>query len=512
VGKRVLVVDNDRFCVEVLSDILTQEGHEVFRAYDGMEALEFLRRDLPDVVFLDIVMPKIDGDRLFHYLRGHPRTATIPIVIVSGTLAEETKDVLALKADGYVAKGRREEFQRNVLAVLRRLERGAPDTTQEILGLENLVPRHKVKELLALRRFSQTVLRTIGEGMVEVDGHQRILFVNRAGLEMVGRPELELIGLPVVDLLAAGHRAMLEEALGRFLAAPQRAADAVTLKYRDRVLCISFAWISPNDLAQGLFLILRDVTDLARKIEELSALNERLQNMDQMRAELLTMVSHDLHTPLTAIKGSLEVLLHEAVGVELSRELLGIAQKNADRLFRMVSDILDLARIEAGRFRRRREAFDVVTLLRGTIDRLGRMAQEREIAVTLTAPDGLAVVSGDSLRMEQVFTNLLGNAIKFTPRSGEIAVTVTDTGPDLLVEVRDSGVGIAKEHLDRIFDRFYRVPVPTGSEVEGTGLGLSICRAVVMEHGGRIWVESQVGRGSAFFVTIPKEALVEAVS
>jgi len=111
-------------------------------------------------------------------------------------------------------------------------------------------------------------------------------------------------------------------------------------------------------------VILRDVTDLASKIEELSALNARLQAMDRMRSELLTMVSHDLHTPLTAIKGSLEVLLHEAVGAELRRELLGIAQKNADRLFRMVSDILDLARIEAGRFQDRRETFDVLTTLR----------------------------------------------------------------------------------------------------------------------------------------------------
>jgi PAS domain S-box-containing protein len=510
VGKRVLVVDNDRLCVELLADVLKQEGYEVFRAYDGMEALEFLGRELPDVIFLDIVMPKIDGDRMFHYIRGNPRTAKIPIVIVSGTLVEDTGDALALKADAYVAKCRREDLQKNVLAVLRRVEGGARDSAQEILGLDNLVPRQKVKELLALRRFTQTVLRTIGEGVVEADGQQRVLFVNRACLEMVGRPELDLIGQPLVDLLTADHRAALVETLGRFLAAPQQPGDVVTLKCLDRVLCITFSWVSPNDLTKGLFMILRDVTDLARKIEELSALNACLQNMDQMRVELLTMVSHDLHTPLTAIKGSLEVLLHEVVGVELSRELLGIAQKNADRLFRMVSDILDLARIEAGRFRRRRESFDVVTLLRGTIDRLRQMAQEREITVTLTAPDDLTAVSGDTLRMEQVFTNLLGNAIKFTPHGGEIDVTVIDTGPELLVEVRDSGVGIPKEHLDRIFDRFYRVPMPTGSEVEGTGLGLSICKAVVEEHGGRIWVESQVGRGSAVFVTIAKEACIEA--
>jgi PAS domain S-box-containing protein len=509
-GKRVLIVDNDRLCVEILGDLLKEEGHEVFRAYDGMEALEFLQHDLPDVIFLDRVMPKIDGDRILQYIRGNPRTAAIPVVIVSGTLVEDTREVLALNADAYVAKGRQEDFERNILTVMRRLEDGDWEPTQEVLGLENLVPRHKVKELLALRRSTQTVLRTIGEGVVEVDGRQRILFVNRACLEILGRPELELIGSPVVDLLTAEHRGALEEALTRFQVAPERPADSLTLRYRDRVLRITFGWVSPTDPMEGLFMILRDVTDLARKIEELSALNARLQEMDRMRAELFTMVSHDLHTPLTAIKGSLEVLLHETVGIELSRELLGIAQKNADRLFRMVSDILVLARIEAGQFQRRLEPFDVVTTLRGSVDRLRRMAQEKEIAVTLTAPEDTAVVLADSLRMEQVFTNLLGNALKFTPRSGKIGITVTDMGPELLVEIRDSGVGIPAEHLDRIFDRFYRVPLSPGSEVEGTGLGLSICKAVMEEHGGRIWVESQVGWGSTFFVTIPKEARIEA--
>ena len=221
------------------------------------------------------------------------------------------------------------------------------------------------------------------------------------------------------------------------------------------------------------------------------------------------MVSHDLHTPLTAIKGSLEVLLHETVGAELRRELLGIAQKNADRLFRMVSDILDLARIEAGRFQGRREQFDVLTALRGTIDRLQQMAQDRGISVTLTVPAGPLTVSADSLRMEQVFTNLLGNALKFTARGGRIDIAAAERGAHILVTVADSGVGIPSEHLDRVFDRFYRVPMPASSAVEGTGLGLSICKAVVEEHGGRIWVESQAGRGSTFFVIIPKDAAIE---
>lgn len=508
-AKRALVVDNDRLCVELLGDILDQEGYEVSKAFDGMEAMETLQKELPDIVFLDLVMPKIDGDRVFHYLRSHPRTCHIPIVIVSGTLVEDARDALNMKADAYVAKGRREDFQRNIMTALKRLEMGEAEAGQEILGLENLVPRHKVKELLAVRRFSQTVLRTIVEGIAEVDGRQRVLFVNRACLEMVGRPELDLIGIQVADLLTAEHRDTLEAAIAAFMTAPEVSKDAVTLRYGNRVLRITCAWISPGDATQGFFMILRDVTDLASKIEELSELNARLQAMDRMRSELLTMVSHDLHTPLTAIKGSLEVLLHETVGVELRRELLGIAQKNADRLFRMVSDILDLARIEAGRFQNRRERFDVLTALRGTIDRLQQMAQERGITVTLTAPAGALTVSADGLRIEQVFTNLLGNALKFTARGGRIDVAAAERGADILVTVADSGVGIPPEYLDRVFDRFYRVPMPASSAVEGTGLGLSICKAVVEEHGGRIWVESQVGRGSTFFVSIPKDAAME---
>jgi PAS domain S-box-containing protein len=497
-------VDNDRLCAELLGDILCQEGYTVSKAFDGMEAMEVLQNELPDIVFLDLVMPKIDGDRLFQYIRNHPRTSHIPIVIVSGTLVEDAKDALAMKADAYVAKGRREEFQLNIKTTLQRLETGMPDTGREILGLANLIPRHKVKELLAVRRFSQTVLRTIVEGIVEVDGRQRILFVNRACLEMVGRPELELIGIPLADLLTVEHRETLTAAIADFLACPTASADPVTLRYRNLVLRVTFAWIIAGDPTHGFFMILRDVTDLARKIEELSELNEQLQAMDRMRSDLLTMVSHDLHTPLTAIKGSLEVLLYEAVGVELRHELLGIAQKNVDRLFRLVSDILDLARIEAGRFKGRRERFDIVTSLRGTLDRLRQLAHERDITMSLEAPEEAVTVFADGVRMEQVFTNLLGNALKFTPRGGRIHVVAQEQDVDVVVSVTDTGVGIPPEHLDRVFDRFYRVPLPAASAAEGTGLGLSICQAVVQEHGGRIWVESHVGRGSTFFVAIPK--------
>jgi len=163
-----------------------------------------------------------------------------------------------------------------------------------------------------------------------------------------------------------------------------------------------------------------------------------------------------------------------------------------------------LARIEAGRFEIRREPFDVVLGARSAMDRLVRLAQDRGITLSLQAADGLPLVSADGVRMDQVFTNLLANSLKFTAHGGQITVIVHERLNDILTQIRDSGMGIPPEHLDRIFERFYRVPLPAGERVEGSGLGLSICKAIVEEHGGQIWVESTVGTGSTFSFAVPK--------
>jgi signal transduction histidine kinase len=504
VSKRALVVDNDKFCVELLSDILIQAGYEIVKAYDGLEAMDALHRTPPDIVFLDMVMPKVDGDQVLRYIKENPATRHVPVVIVSGTLVEDQEKLIALGANGYVAKGRDQDIARNVQAILERLDRGTVGQEHNILGIENLVPRDKVRELLHVRSYRDAILRTIGEGVVTLDEDRRVMFVNRAALTILEQPELALIGSPVTEILGPTLRPMLEEALVRFMANPSRDMNPAGIRCRDRLLRMAFAWVNPGMPKDGFFLILQDVTDLAGRIEELSALNARLETMDKMRSELLTMVSHDLHTPLTAIKGSLEVLLKENIGVELARELLGIALKNVDRLFRLVSDILDLTRIESGRFRNRREPFDAMGSLRGAVDRLRPLAEERRIRLETRAPQGIAPISADGVRLEQVFANLLDNALKFTPPGGRIEVAMEEHPAELLVEVRDSGIGIPAEHLERIFDRFYRVPRTAETDVEGTGLGLSICKAVVEDHGGRIWAQSAPGEGSTFSVSIPR--------
>ena len=140
-SKRALVVDNDRFYVEFLSELLGHEGFEIAKAYDGLEAMELLDRDRPDLVVLDIVMPKIDGDRLCRYIKGTPRLCQIPVVILSGTLVEDQEMLLAIGADAYVAKGPLDELQGNILATLWRLRSDPSAGPQSVLGLEKAVPR-----------------------------------------------------------------------------------------------------------------------------------------------------------------------------------------------------------------------------------------------------------------------------------------------------------------------------------------------------------------------------------
>lgn len=358
------------------------------------------------------------------------------------------------------------------------------------------------KELHALRRHQKVLLETLEEGVVEADQEGRIVYVNPPVLEIFERPERELVGRPLVSLFGEEDRLPLGAILAE-LQSGRVPQEAATISQRERILKLHFARIGEDGEASGFFMIIQDTTALARRIQELSTRNERRRGLDQLPSDFLGIVSHELHTPLTAIKGSLDILLEEEIGPELKAELLTIARKNTERLFRMVSNIMDLVRIEARRLEVQKEPFDLPLALKGAMERLGPLAVEKSLSFDLTLHGAIPLLPADPLRMEQVFVNLLSNAIKFTPPGGAITVEVLDRSREVEVIVADTGIGIPQEHLSRIFEKFYRIP-SEGERIEGTGLGLAICQAIVEEHGGRIWVKSQIGTGSRFHFTLPK--------
>ena len=242
---------------------------------------------------------------------------------------------------------------------------------------------------------------------------------------------------------------------------------------------------------------------LRERADSLQAAYNELAEVDRLKDEMVQNISHELRTPLTFLKSYIELLLSGALGPlqpEQSRSLQIVSNKT-DTLVKLVSDIITLQAVTPATITRAR--LDLLELARAAADGVAAVAQAAGVELVTDWPAGSAPVLGDALRLSQVFDNLLGNAVKFTGRGGQIRLSVSSEPGCVKVEVRDTGIGIAPESLDRIFERFYQVDGSLTRRRGGIGLGLAICKLIVEVHGGQIGVASQVGAGTSFFFTLP---------
>jgi two-component system, OmpR family, sensor histidine kinase KdpD len=226
-----------------------------------------------------------------------------------------------------------------------------------------------------------------------------------------------------------------------------------------------------------------------------------LKKLDRLKTELLGTVSHELRTPLASIKGYATTLLeHRRMNPDLRREFLGIIDSESDRLQELINNLLDMSRLEAGVLKVDAAPVQLGRAMRSIIERAQHLTSEHRMV--LNWPDDPWALA-DLPRVLQVVTNLLNNAIKYSPDGGEVELAGRVRGSMLLISISDQGVGIPPRELDKIFDRFHRVDGDLTRRVSGTGLGLAICRGLVEAHGGKIWVESEPGVGSAFTFSLP---------
>jgi len=248
--------------------------------------------------------------------------------------------------------------------------------------------------------------------------------------------------------------------------------------------------------------------DLDRRImeREMERQIDRLREMDRIKTEFLSNVSHELRTPLTAIKGSIENMLDGLTGElsERQRRYLKRVAGNTDQLSRLISDLLDLSALESGRAAIAVRRTSVLRLLEDAAESMRPVAIQKGIALTVALPREELVVTADRDRVMQVLVNLMGNALKFTPRGGSVILTARHEEQCVSFSVSDSGPGIPQDQLERIFDRFYQIPSPDGDKTGGTGLGLPIARTLIELQGGRLWAESE-GDGSRFLFTLPED-------
>ena len=236
----------------------------------------------------------------------------------------------------------------------------------------------------------------------------------------------------------------------------------------------------------------------------------RLERLEIVRQEFLSNVSHELRTPLTSIIALAETLEHGALDdKENNRRFLSIIQKNATRMQRLIEDILELSAIEAGNVNVHQESIQLRSLVEDVVLGLSTSATSRNITVQNLVKSGVSVTA-DPHRLMQMLTNLVDNAIKFNRESGTVSISYERRDHDR-ISVEDAGVGIAPQHLDRLFERFYRVDRARSRELGGTGLGLAIVKHLARAHGGEISVASRVGEGTKFTIELPRE-IVNGIS
>jgi len=335
------------------------------------------------------------------------------------------------------------------------------------------------------RDFSTAVLGSMKEGVAVVDDRERILFANGAFAEAVGAAE-ECRGRTLLEI--ARHTGLIETVHGALASAEMVRAEVEFGTVRPRTFALTAAPVTAA-AARGAVLVLHDVTEIRR--------------LERVRRDFVANVSHELRTPLTTIQGFAETLLGGALDDPKSRrKFLEIIRDHAARLGRITDDLLKLSAIEGGSMTFRMEPVSLAKLVDHCVEAVSLKAQARRLEIASDSLHALPPVRGDSLRLEEVLKNLLENAIQYTPSPGRIRVSASLDGERAVLCVEDTGIGIPSTEQQRIFERFYRVDVARSREAGGTGLGLAIAKHIVEAHEGRLWVESELGKGSRFFVSL----------
>ena len=370
-----------------------------------------------------------------------------------------------------IAAGDRPRFPRS----------GIPDIDALVQTLRDM--HHQLADRFDALRHGQAESAALVEAMVEgvlaADGKGRILTANSAARRLLGYgPEESLPDLQELFRVKGARDVVSQVTHGAVI-------EARELELDGRMLLVSARPLNSG----GAVLVMHDVTDVRR--------------LEAVRRDFVANVSHELKTPLTSIAGYAETLVSDRPDEATSGRFLEIILGNARRMQRLVDDLLDLSRIESGRWQPMKEPVDIASVAREAWAPLAERAAHRAMQLSVDVHPEASVVAADAEGLRQVLTNLFDNALRYAPPGGTIAVHTARQEGGLAVMVSDSGPGIPHEHLSRVFERFYRVDPSRSREEGGTGLGLAIVRHLVEAHGGTVRAESEVGEGTTITCWFP---------
>jgi two-component system phosphate regulon sensor histidine kinase PhoR len=487
----ILVVDDERGIREGCRRILTAEGFSADVAGNGAEGWDLVRaKKSYDLLLVDLMMPVMGGLELMdHVSQFDPEV--IMIVITGFATIETAVEAMKHGAYDYVPKPFTPD---QLLAVV---NRGLEKRRLRIQAQRLMEERdQKLLEVAKEESKLHTIVFSMADGILVFNLERQIVLWNPAASKMLnlhdgleaGRDIGDIIpNKDLVELIDKGftpdttHYTVLSEEIELSLPEP-------------RTLMVNVSVVRDNDGQKlGVVSVLRDIT--------------QLKEIEQVKSQFVTMVTHELRAPLAAIEGYLSAYLSGLAGTDpqVSRQMLDRAKQRAHALLQLVNDLLEFSRLEAKGVSRKKELLDLSDVINGTVELLKTQGEPKALEFQVELPQSMPLIEADRCEMEQLFTNLISNAIKYNVKRGKVSISAKTSKQSLNIKVADTGIGIAEEHLPHIFEEFYRVSGPQTRYTTGTGLGLSIVKKIVESHFGRIEVDSKIDKGTTFTVKFPIE-------
>ena len=381
------------------------------------------------------------------------------------------------------------------------LEKRLTQNSQELSQkYETIIKEKTHNEEIAWRKYqkvaedkkeTEAVIHSIAEGLVVVDSHGKVIMMNPAAEKLLGVSKKDKLGQQITDNMKDEQLvSLIRKHPGKEGREIELATHADETK---KTLRASTAVIENEEgKTVGMVSVLSDIT--------------KQKELDQMKSGFVANVSHELRTPLVAMEKSIALILNKDAGplTQTQEQFLSIAHRNLERLSGLINDLLNLSKFEAGKVELKKSPVAIDKVIIESIEGIQNWAKARGVLVITKIEASLPEITVDANRIIQVLTNLISNAIKFTPQGGTITVEAKlFDAQSMLISVADTGIGIAKENLSKLFEKFYQVGERVATDISGTGIGLSIVKEIVELHRGRIWAESEKGQGAKFTFTLP---------
>lgn len=487
---RILVVDDEKGIREGCRRILTAEGYTVDTAQNGKEGCDLV---LPgersyDLLLVDLMMPVMGGLEMMGRVKEYD-PEIIMIVITGFATIETAVEAMKHGAYDYVPKPFSPD---QLLTVINR-------------GLEKRKLRVETKRLMEERdqRLLEVaneesklhaIVNSMADGILVINKDHQLVLWNPAVVKMLNLDSRLEPGKDIKKLIPQkGLITVINKALKPNFSKFTTISEEIELSVpQPSTLMVNVAVVRDEKGQElGVVSTLRDIT--------------ALKEIDQIKSQFVSMVAHELRAPLAAIEGYLNAFLTGVAGEDpaVNRQMLERARQRSHSLIELVNDLLQFIKLEAKRVVRKKELLDVSEIIRSTVELLKGQGDAKAVTFEADVPETLPLIEADRTEMEQLFTNLVSNAVKYNRKNGKVRVSAHPSNNCIDIRVSDTGIGIDAQHLPYIFDEFYRVSGPETRYTTGTGLGLSIVKKIVESHVGRLEVESEVNKGTTFIVKLP---------